>query len=697
MTEVFERVLLGNRHDACDLILFNEQKIGLVVNVTDNIDNHFEGCSHVKRKIPKREQTDEMISLSQSSTGEVIFDSEGRNITPTKQSQELLGNPLLFDDEESNSSMCETTPLRETLFTTTTSESDYLAIPSQVSDSSDFSSAPSDPMLTFDDENSIMSSVSASENDPLLIDQTSMSSVIREEASNNSQATPQKSQDEPVVVFATPKSKAKTPKKSSQKKERKKAVPVYEYVKLDHTVMYHKISIEDSREKRIVEYFDEAISKIEIFLENHPDMKVMIHCREGKSRSVSTLIAYGMKSLKLSLHDCYNHVTKKLEGNDRINDGFKYQLMDYELQLLKARSFENPDIAVVNSFTFFEKRGRGRKMNYSLNDDNDDKDDVDYDEEDNFEEEDDNEDEDDGDYEEKKKKPKKKTGGRKKKGPQFAKDWKDIDIQESKPQKGKQLSLFDMFTKKNKPAPTIAAEPTQPSKQASLDSLFSPKKPKKSSTKKSSSAKKLDFDNLPQEATIPEVKEATSNNVVTEPIVLIADDNKMDTTEDIKTLDTTSKSESSEIEKSEVKDGKKKKKEKDQNKSTKKVFKRTPRFSTPEEPVVVEEPKKKEESKKRKKTEESESKTESKKKKTKKEKSKKDKKKTASETEAKPSSDESAAQPTTTTTEQDTAPTGSSSEVMEQAPLEAEKPKKVEKPKTGGLFKYFKPKTVTTQ
>nr|CAG4716481.1 unnamed protein product [Naegleria fowleri] len=672
--EVFDRILLGNKDDACDIHLFKEQNIGLVINVTDNIDNHFENKTEIKIKLRKHEQTEMMRSLSQSShdMDELVFDEQDENITPKKATTTTTplvdetsshSCTLTFDEEDElvvgclptdptdptnppflppcsllkkqeNSPLGLTTTLSDhkncelvnveqhhhgSSMTTSTTVSDYLLVPSQSS-----SSASNEMMENSRYSSSQLSLVSSASSDPMLLDSESVMSNGVGGAGSNSYFATLGSEEEfsrisnmseglsfssntldSVVVsesnsnsgipitdvththeeFATPNSKKSTTpsrssrnssskKKSSSSKKlttpsRKKAVPVYQTVKLNHPIIYHNISIEDSSEICISEYFDDAITVIVGFLDQYPDRKVLIHCREGRSRSVSTLIAFGMKHLKMSLKDCYQHVTEKIDGRDRINDGFKRQLMQYELKLKEKQFIEakreehyktNPDVPFneelvlaelpadihVNSFSFFNRNKYGKSyVNKSSRGHHDAEDDMDFDEEDEYEYEDednfDEEDLDDEDFDEsygtkKKKKPSSKRKGAGKGTTRqqklFSKQWNEINI-ETKPNKtqGKQLSLMDMFAKKVKKVESGGSSSTdttklqdghnggekaakQPKQPTLEETLFSPKKPKKqSSTKKKTtrSSKNKKTSNKKDDAAPPTMSNANSS------------------------------------------------------------------------------------------------------------------------------------------------------------------------------------------
>lgn len=107
---------------------------------------------------------------------------------------------------------------------------------------------------------------------------------------------------------------------------------------------YKRIISQDAIDQNLIQFFDESILFIEETINDHG--AVLVHCREGLSRSPSTIIAFLMKKMGWDLKKSYNHVlecNKKL----RINDGFKRQLMEFEFSIFNS-----------NSFDFFDKRSR---------------------------------------------------------------------------------------------------------------------------------------------------------------------------------------------------------------------------------------------------------------------------------------------------------------------------------------------------
>lgn len=82
---------------------------------------------------------------------------------------------------------------------------------------------------------------------------------------------------------------------------------------------------------------------------NNRKKGVLIHCREGMSRSPSIIVAYliGWSTGKYTLQQAYELVKEKNDGILRINTGFQQQLMALEYQMYNT-----------NSVDFFDKKTR---------------------------------------------------------------------------------------------------------------------------------------------------------------------------------------------------------------------------------------------------------------------------------------------------------------------------------------------------
>lgn len=107
-------------------------------------------------------------------------------------------------------------------------------------------------------------------------------------------------------------------------------------------IIYKKICIADLPTVNLLDLFDDVTNSISELLQHG---NVLVHCREGRSRSVSMTIAYGMKKLNLSLADSHAALVDKAEV--QVNIGFQQQLMSYERLLFNAE---------INTFNFLKKR-----------------------------------------------------------------------------------------------------------------------------------------------------------------------------------------------------------------------------------------------------------------------------------------------------------------------------------------------------
>lgn len=130
-------------------------------------------------------------------------------------------------------------------------------------------------------------------------------------------------------------------------------------IKFSQPIIYKRISIKDSFDENIFKYLDEAVNFIDQALKSTQDGKesaCLVHCREGKSRSVSCIIAYAMKILSKSLQQAYNYIEEIAQNHIRINDGFKRQLMRYERYVFGLET---------NSLDFFPKDRNKRVREYT--------------------------------------------------------------------------------------------------------------------------------------------------------------------------------------------------------------------------------------------------------------------------------------------------------------------------------------------
>ncbi|KAN0050426.1 hypothetical protein ACTA71_003550 [Dictyostelium dimigraforme] len=116
-------------------------------------------------------------------------------------------------------------------------------------------------------------------------------------------------------------------------------------------IRYLRISIADSFRSKIENHFQEAINFIN---EGNEKSNVLIHCKQGRSRSPSIVIAYLMSNGKWTLEKSFNHVSSVSPKNLTVNDGFKKKLMDLEMELFGS-----------NSINFFDRSNRSSRASIS--------------------------------------------------------------------------------------------------------------------------------------------------------------------------------------------------------------------------------------------------------------------------------------------------------------------------------------------
>ncbi|KAK5582186.1 hypothetical protein RB653_003769 [Dictyostelium firmibasis] len=120
-------------------------------------------------------------------------------------------------------------------------------------------------------------------------------------------------------------------------------------------IKYLRISISDSSRSKIENYFQEAIDFInQGNVDGCEKSNVLIHCKQGRSRSPSIVIAYLMSNEKWTLEKAFNHVSNVSPKNLTVNDGFKKKLMDLEMELFDS-----------NSINFFDRSNRSSRASIS--------------------------------------------------------------------------------------------------------------------------------------------------------------------------------------------------------------------------------------------------------------------------------------------------------------------------------------------
>ncbi len=119
----------------------------------------------------------------------------------------------------------------------------------------------------------------------------------------------------------------------------KKSAPCREehYYKRGLTVLH--IPVNDHEQENIGMFFPLARWFIESM--KHHGKATLIHCRAGKSRSVSLVVSYVMRYYNLSDKAAIKYV-KQFRQCESINNGFKQQLYHYGELLKKMDKNYNP-------------------------------------------------------------------------------------------------------------------------------------------------------------------------------------------------------------------------------------------------------------------------------------------------------------------------------------------------------------------
>ena len=112
----------------------------------------------------------------------------------------------------------------------------------------------------------------------------------------------------------------------------------------DPTIKYKHILSDDDPNYNIRQHFEEGIAFIDECVASNG--KIFVHCKGGKSRSVSIVIAYLMYRYHLSFPEAYSYVFSK-RPVIKLNLGFIQQLIYYDNQL----SFLRYVYGMTNAYT----------------------------------------------------------------------------------------------------------------------------------------------------------------------------------------------------------------------------------------------------------------------------------------------------------------------------------------------------------
>lgn len=117
-------------------------------------------------------------------------------------------------------------------------------------------------------------------------------------------------------------------------------------------IRYRRFAIEDSRDEELpIEEIEAAVRFVQSAHTGN-DGRALIHCREGKSRSVTILLCYLMTAKRWPLQRAFNHVKERAPWIN-VNEGFLRLLMDMDLRLFSAYSID-----------FFDKQERKERIDY---------------------------------------------------------------------------------------------------------------------------------------------------------------------------------------------------------------------------------------------------------------------------------------------------------------------------------------------
>ncbi|KAL9648147.1 hypothetical protein ABK040_007512 [Willaertia magna] len=97
-------------------------------------------------------------------------------------------------------------------------------------------------------------------------------------------------------------------------------------------LIYKKIYAIDDEDFELYDHFDEAADWIKQVLDESPNHKIFVHCRNGHSRSATLVVAYLMKHLMLHVEEAFTLVKNKRSVINP-NRSFLEQLEDYETEL----------------------------------------------------------------------------------------------------------------------------------------------------------------------------------------------------------------------------------------------------------------------------------------------------------------------------------------------------------------------------
>jgi len=120
----------------------------------------------------------------------------------------------------------------------------------------------------------------------------------------------------------------------------------------EHRFTYIRIGFDDLMDAKIEQHWEKASDFLDMCMREK--RKVLVHCRAGRSRSASLIIAWAMRSRQMTLRKAYEAVLAA-RTNIMPNIGFQMKLMELERHMLEGDG-KQP----VNTIDFFDKSVRRR-------------------------------------------------------------------------------------------------------------------------------------------------------------------------------------------------------------------------------------------------------------------------------------------------------------------------------------------------
>ena len=103
-------------------------------------------------------------------------------------------------------------------------------------------------------------------------------------------------------------------------------------------ITYYHYHIDDNRDVDITQFFDDFVN----IINNNKSKKILVHCANSVSRSV-TLVLYYLMATGKNLKDSFNYLKSRRNQYTKPNIGFIKQLLKAEKKLYKTTSMRQID------------------------------------------------------------------------------------------------------------------------------------------------------------------------------------------------------------------------------------------------------------------------------------------------------------------------------------------------------------------